>query len=68
MPDFVHVLDDVPWIDGFLHFRGGPRVHKTPFRFSVPATVTELGQRFRLFLLGASSTEGEGQFTPAAVG
>ena len=68
MPHFVHVLDDVPSIDGFLHFRRGPRVHEVPFGVGVPATVTALGQRFGLFLFDTSLTEGEGEFTPAAVG
>ena len=68
MPDFVHVLDAVPPIDGFLHFGGGPRVHQTPLGVGVSATVTALGQRFGLFLLDAGSTEGKGEFAPAAVG
>ena len=67
-PDFVHVSDDVPLIDGFLHFQGGPRIHQTPLGFGVTATVTALGQRFGLFLFDTSSTEGEGEFAPTAVG
>ena len=68
MPDLVHVLDDVPLIDGFLQFGGGPRVHQTALGVGVPATVTAFGQRFGLFLLDARSAEGESEFTPTAVG
>ena len=68
MPDLVHVLDDVPLIDGFLQFGRGPRVHQTPLSVGVSATVTAFGQRFGLFLLDARSTEGKGEFTPTAVG
>ena len=68
MPDLVHVLDAVPPIDGFLQFGGGPRTHQTALGVGVAATVTALGQRFGLFLLDAGSAEGEGEFTPTAVG
>ena len=68
MPDLVHVLDAVPPIDGFLQFGRGPRVHQTALDVGVSATVTAFGQRFGLFLFDARATEGEGEFTPAAVG
>ena len=64
MPDFVHVLDDVASIDGFLQFGRRPRVNQTPLGVGVPATVTALGQRFGLFLFDGRSAKGEGQFTP----
>ena len=67
MPDLVHVLDDVPLIDGFLQFGRGPRIHQAPLVVGVPATVTALGQWFGLFLLDARSAEGEGEFAPTAV-
>ena len=68
MPDLVHVLDAVALVDSFLQFGRGPCTHQTALIVGVTATVTAFGQRFGLFLLDAGSTEGEGEFAPAAVG
>ena len=68
VPDVVHVLDDVPSIDGFLQFGSRPGTHKTPRLVGVPATITACGQRFGLFLFDASSAKREGEFPSTAVG
>ena len=62
MPDFVHVLDDVPLMDGFLQFGGGPGTNETTFFFGVDATMTTFCQGFRLFFFYTGSTQGEGEF------
>ena len=67
VPDFVHVLDGVPSIDGFLEFGGGPGANETTFFFGVDATMTAFGQGFGLFLFHALSTQGEGEFPATAM-
>ena len=62
MPDFVHVLDDVPLMNGFLEFGGGPGANQTTFFFGVDAMMTTFRQGFRLFFFYAGSTQGEGEF------
>ena len=62
MPDFVHVLDDVPSMDGFLEFGGGPGTNETTFFVGVDATMTTFGQGFRLFLFYTGPTQREGEF------
>ena len=62
MPDFVHVLDDVPLMDGFLEFGGGPGANQTTFFFGVGATMTAFGQGFGLFLFHTGPTQGKGEF------
>ena len=62
MPDFVHVLDDVPLMDGFLQFGGGPGTNETTFFFSVDTTMTTFCQGFRLFFFYTGPTQGEGEF------
>ena len=68
MPNFLHVLNDVALVDGFLQFGGRPGAHETALRFSVRATTTLFCQRFGLFLFHAGSAEWEGEFTPTAIG
>ena len=68
VPDFVHVLNDVTSIDGFLQFGGWPGTYETALSVSVTAMVTAFGQRFRLFFFHAGSTEGKREFATAAVG
>ena len=68
VPYFVHVLDDVALVDGFLQFRGWPGTHETALRWGVRTTATSFHQRFGLFLFHASSAEREGEFTPTAIG
>ena len=62
MPDFVHVLDDVPLIDGFLEFGGGPGANETTFFFGVDAMMTAFGQGFGLFFFYTGPTQGKGEF------
>ena len=62
VPYFVHVLDDVPSIDGFLEFGGGPGTNETTFFFGVDTTMTTFRQGFGLFLFHALSTQGKGEF------
>ena len=67
MPYFVHVTNDVPSIDGFLEFGGGPGTNETTFFFGVNATMTTFGQGFRLFLFHALSAQGKGEFPTTAM-
>ena len=62
VPYFVHVLDDVPLMNGFLEFWGGPGTNETTFFFGVDATMTAFGQGFGLFLFHAFSAQGKGEF------
>ena len=67
VPHFVHVLDDVTLVDGFLQFGSWPGAHETALRGGVRTTATSFRQRFGLFLFHASSAEREGEFTPTAI-
>ena len=68
MPDFVHVLNDVPLIDGFLEFGGGPGTNETTFFVGVNATMTTFGQGFGLFFFYTGPTQGKGEFPATAMG
>ena len=68
VPHFVHVLNDVALVDGFLQFGGWPGAHETALRWGVRATSSSFRQRFGLFLFHASSAQREGEFTPTAIG
>ena len=62
MPYFVHMLDDVPLMDGFLEFGGGPGTNETMFFFGVDATMTTFCEAFGLFLFHTLSAQGKGEF------
>ena len=62
VPYFVHVLDDVPLMDGFLEFGGGPGTNENTFFFGVDATMTTFCQGFGLFLFHSLSAQGKGEF------
>ena len=68
VPYFVHVLDDVPLIDGFLEFGGGPGTNETSFFFGVDTTMTAFRQGFGLFLFHALSAQGKGEFPATTMG
>ena len=68
MPYFVHVLDDVTSIDGFLEFGGGPGTNETTFFFGVDTMITTFCQGFRLFLFHALSAQGKGEFPTTTMG
>ena len=68
MPHFVHVLDDVALVDGFLQFGRWPGAHETTLRWGVRTMTTSFRQRFGLFLFHAGSAEWEGEFAPTAIG
>ena len=67
MPYFVHVTNDVPLMDGFLEFGGGPGANETTFFFGVDAMMTAFGQGFRLFLFHTLSAQGKGEFSTTAM-
>ena len=67
MPYFVHVLDDVPLMDGFLEIGGGPGTNETTFFFGVDTTMTAFCQGFGLFLFHAFSAQGKGEFPATAM-
>ena len=68
MPYFVHVLNDVALVEGFLQFGRWPGTHETALRGGVRATSSSFRQWFGLFLFHAGSAEREGEFTPTAIG
>ena len=66
--DFVHELNDVTLIDGFLQPWSGPGTHEAAFLVDLTAMVIAFGQQFGLFTFHAGSTEGKREFTSTAVG
>ena len=68
MPHFVHVLDDIPSVNGFLQFGDRPGTHETALRWGVRTMTTSFRQWFGLFLFHAGSAEREGEFAPTAIG
>ena len=64
VPDFVHVLNEVTLIDGFLQFRGGPGTHETALGLGVNAVVTAFDQQFGLLMFHTDTTKGNVSFPP----